>query len=62
MTSNSDAETLQRIQSAIEAARGVQARRGERRIVEVAKKDARELFRRICFNALISNLDDLRGA
>ena len=29
-----------------------------RRIVQVAKKDARELFRRICFNALISNLDD----
>ncbi|MDB6157223.1 MAG: hypothetical protein JWO04_929 [Gammaproteobacteria bacterium] len=29
-----------------------------RRIVEDAKKDARELFRRICFNALISNLDD----
>jgi len=29
-----------------------------RRIVEDPKKDARELFRRICFNALISNLDD----
>jgi serine/threonine-protein kinase HipA len=29
-----------------------------RRIVEDAKKDARELFRRICFNALISNVDD----
>jgi serine/threonine-protein kinase HipA len=29
-----------------------------RRIVENAKQDARELFRRICFNALISNLDD----
>jgi serine/threonine-protein kinase HipA len=29
-----------------------------RRFVEHAKKDARELFRRICFNALISNLDD----
>ena len=29
-----------------------------RRIVAEAKKDARELFRRICFNALISNLDD----
>jgi serine/threonine-protein kinase HipA len=29
-----------------------------RRIVEDAKKDARELFRRICFNSLISNLDD----
>jgi serine/threonine-protein kinase HipA len=29
-----------------------------RRIVEDAKKDACELFRRICFNSLISNLDD----
>jgi serine/threonine-protein kinase HipA len=29
-----------------------------RRIVEDAKRDARELFRRVCFNALISNLDD----
>ncbi len=29
-----------------------------RRIVEDAKRDARELFRRMCFNALISNLDD----
>lgn len=29
-----------------------------RRIVTESKKDARELFRRICFNALISNLDD----
>jgi serine/threonine-protein kinase HipA len=29
-----------------------------RRIVTEPKKDARELFRRICFNALISNLDD----
>jgi serine/threonine-protein kinase HipA len=29
-----------------------------RRIVAEAKKDARELFRRVCFNALISNLDD----
>jgi len=29
-----------------------------RRIVADAKKDARELFRRICFNALISNTDD----
>lgn len=29
-----------------------------RRIVEDAKRDARELFRRICFNSLISNLDD----
>jgi serine/threonine-protein kinase HipA len=29
-----------------------------RRIVREADKDARELFRRICFNALISNLDD----
>jgi serine/threonine-protein kinase HipA len=29
-----------------------------RRIVENAKKDAKELFRRICFNALISNTDD----
>jgi serine/threonine-protein kinase HipA len=29
-----------------------------RRVVEDAKSDARELFRRICFNALISNLDD----
>jgi len=29
-----------------------------RRIVAEADKDARELFRRICFNALISNLDD----
>src|SRR5260370_5896756 len=29
-----------------------------RRIVDDAKKDARELFRRICFNSLISNLDD----
>jgi len=29
-----------------------------RRIVEDARKDARELFRRVCFNALISNLDD----
>jgi serine/threonine-protein kinase HipA len=29
-----------------------------RRIVSEPKADARELFRRICFNALISNLDD----
>jgi serine/threonine-protein kinase HipA len=29
-----------------------------RRIVEDAKRDARELFRRVCFNALISNIDD----
>ncbi len=29
-----------------------------RRIVEDAKRDGRELFRRICFNALISNIDD----
>jgi serine/threonine-protein kinase HipA len=29
-----------------------------RRIVAEPKKDARELFRRMCFNALISNLDD----
>jgi serine/threonine-protein kinase HipA len=29
-----------------------------RRIVAEPKKDARELFRRICFNALISNTDD----
>jgi serine/threonine-protein kinase HipA len=29
-----------------------------RRIVVEPDKDARELFRRICFNALISNLDD----
>jgi serine/threonine-protein kinase HipA len=29
-----------------------------RRIVAEADKDVRELFRRICFNALISNLDD----
>lgn len=29
-----------------------------RRIVEDPKKDARELFRRVCFNALISNIDD----
>jgi serine/threonine-protein kinase HipA len=29
-----------------------------RRIVAEPKKDAAELFRRMCFNALISNLDD----
>lgn len=29
-----------------------------RRVVEEPKKDAKELFRRICFNALISNIDD----
>jgi serine/threonine-protein kinase HipA len=29
-----------------------------RRVVAEPEKDARELFRRICFNALISNLDD----
>jgi serine/threonine-protein kinase HipA len=29
-----------------------------RRVVEDAKRDARELFRRVCFNALISNIDD----
>ncbi len=29
-----------------------------RRIVAEPKKDAQELFRRMCFNALISNLDD----
>jgi serine/threonine-protein kinase HipA len=29
-----------------------------RRIVAEPEKDARELFRRMCFNALISNLDD----
>jgi serine/threonine-protein kinase HipA len=29
-----------------------------RRIVEDTKKDAKELFRRVCFNALISNIDD----
>lgn len=29
-----------------------------RRIVEEPKKDAKELFRRVCFNALTSNIDD----
>lgn len=29
-----------------------------RRIVAEPKKDAQELFRRVCFNAMISNLDD----
>jgi serine/threonine-protein kinase HipA len=29
-----------------------------RRIVAEPKKDARELFHRVCFNALISNIDD----
>ena len=29
-----------------------------RRIVEDAKRDAQELYRRVCFNALISNIDD----
>lgn len=29
-----------------------------RRIVDEPKKDAKELFRRVCFNALISNIDD----
>jgi serine/threonine-protein kinase HipA len=29
-----------------------------RRIVAEPKKDAQELFRRMCFNAMISNLDD----
>ncbi|MHB8622985.1 MAG: type II toxin-antitoxin system HipA family toxin [Sulfuricaulis sp.] len=29
-----------------------------RRIVAEPKQDARELFRRVCFNALISNIDD----
>lgn len=29
-----------------------------RRIVEHPKQDAKELFRRVCFNALISNIDD----
>ena len=29
-----------------------------RRIVEEPRKDAKELFRRVCFNALISNIDD----
>jgi serine/threonine-protein kinase HipA len=29
-----------------------------RRIVEEPKKDAKELFRRVCLNALISNIDD----
>jgi serine/threonine-protein kinase HipA len=29
-----------------------------RKIVEEPKKDAKELFRRVCFNALISNTDD----
>ena len=29
-----------------------------RRVVAEPKKDARELFRRMCFNALISNIDD----
>ncbi len=29
-----------------------------RRIVADARRDARELFRRVCFNALISNIDD----
>ncbi|MGB9332759.1 MAG: HipA domain-containing protein [Steroidobacteraceae bacterium] len=29
-----------------------------RRIVADANRDARELFRRVCFNALISNIDD----
>jgi serine/threonine-protein kinase HipA len=31
---------------------------GLRRIVAEPKKDAAELFRRVCFNALISNIDD----
>jgi serine/threonine-protein kinase HipA len=29
-----------------------------RRVVAEPKKDSRELFRRMCFNALVSNLDD----
>jgi len=29
-----------------------------RRVVAEPKKDAKELFRRVCFNALISNIDD----
>ena len=29
-----------------------------RRVVEEPAKDARELFHRVCFNALISNIDD----
>jgi serine/threonine-protein kinase HipA len=29
-----------------------------RRVVAEPKKDARELFRRMCFNALVSNIDD----
>jgi len=29
-----------------------------RRVVAAPKKDARELFRRMCFNALITNIDD----
>jgi serine/threonine-protein kinase HipA len=29
-----------------------------RRVVAEPKKDAQELFRRICFNALIANIDD----
>jgi serine/threonine-protein kinase HipA len=29
-----------------------------RRIVEEPRRDAKELFRRVCFNALISNIDD----
>ena len=29
-----------------------------RRVVEDARRDAKELFRRVCFNALISNIDD----
>jgi serine/threonine-protein kinase HipA len=29
-----------------------------RRVVAEPKKDAKELFRRICFNALVSNIDD----
>ena len=39
-------------------ARGKWGEETLRRVVADAKSDARELFRRICFNALISNLDD----
>lgn len=31
---------------------------GLRRLVKEPRKDAKELFRRVCFNALISNIDD----
>ena len=47
-----------RIEQAIAALTGLDSQPELRRVVAEPKKDTRELFRRMCFNALVSNIDD----